>query len=221
MASEQSKKDNEIKIKSGQETPQKRPDGESWRVRIDRNESLKERNHDPNNQQVSEYQVPKHKSEVEKRMAGIVKIINCTDQDLTIVVNEGDELMLTSGIINQIFPDGPSADQTVILENLQHRNQSKAQEIEKLEGITSGPGWLYVERSADTKNNFFGESNKLTIKVPGQKDFNVDELAIPPLSTALNKNLDMLVFYTGAVLSYDGRVIWHQVMTAQEFAEGS
>ena len=68
-------------------------------------------------------------------------------------------------------------------------------------------GGLPIKRSPSNRECRFGELNTMRVCSGGQTSEFTD-ITIPNRIIALNKNLQMYIFYTAAVLSFDGKVLW-------------
>lgn len=68
-------------------------------------------------------------------------------------------------------------------------------------------GSIPVKRSPNSRECRFGELNTMEVSSAGQTSL-FEGITIPNRVIALNKSLQMFVFYTAAVLSFDGKVLW-------------
>ena len=126
-------------------------------------------------------------------MAGNVYIYNAADQDVTLTVNGG-------------IHDLPQGQDKIV-------TPSSGDPY-----IKFTPSQATIERNGESTANegrFKSDSDEnctteLLIETPGQTN-GPYQIEIKPSQYAVNRDLQMTVYYTGAVLSFRGKVIWSSV----------
>ena len=126
-------------------------------------------------------------------MAGNVYVYNSSDQDVTLTVNGGVHTL-------------PEGKDTIVT-----KDNGDA-------FIKFTPSQAIIERNGEpTSNEGKFKSDKddnctteLLIETPGQTN-GPYEIVIKPSQYAVNRDLELNCYYSGAVLSFRGKVIWSSV----------
>ena len=121
---------------------------------------------------------------------GNVYVYNATKQDVHFIVNGGEH----------ILPAGQGVYQ-------QEGNFMKFTPSESVIPRNGTPTGNEGKFKSDNDDNC---TTELLIQTDGQEN-GPYQVVIKPSQYSLERNLQMSVYYTGAVLSYEGKVIWESI----------
>jgi hypothetical protein len=167
-------------------------------------------------------------------IVGKVFIINCTRQELPVRINRGNPVMLTPGHLRLNDPYrgekvsatpaidlrseggelGEGAEREPARKELAVKHEGK-KALTRLDdslevigpSISFGPGWLGVSRAPESRQDQFGPANTVEVLVPGA-NITYDSIQIPFNNWPLIVDLQLFVYYSAAILSADGLVVW-------------
>ncbi len=175
---------------------------------------------------LSETTALNHKEQI--MIVGKVFIINCTLQELPVRINRGNPVVLTPGHLR--LNDHYRGDKLAATPAIDLRGESPEREPARKElavkhepkkalsrldesleivcpFITEGPGWLGVSRAPEARQDQFGPTNTLEVMVPGETA-TYESILIPFSNWPLIVDLQLFVYYSAAILSADGLVVW-------------